>query len=103
MSEFSAHAAIRARLDPLRAQSHAELLSLPASNTQVQIDGIEATLCTFAESQRDHAIWVVGQLSTTKKPFLVVFSSCQQFALGFEVRPDGSVRDLLEKELYDFT
>jgi len=103
VSRGVARATIWARLSPLESRSFDDLRDLEDSKEDLQVDGVDATLCVWREGQEDGSVWVIGQLATPQRPFLLVFSSGQLFAEGFEIRPDGSRRALEERELDYFT
>lgn len=88
------------RLTSLQTRGAAELVSLPASSTEIlQMDGKDIKLTVYLDSLGDGRYRVVVQGVQERWAGI----TAKVIAKGFEVASDGTKRVLEPKELYDFT
>ena len=99
-SQVDRYALVEAELRPLRAKPWRSLVELPQVSTRdVPTLGREASISIWRELAPPDAVRIVGQLH---EPALMGMTA-RITVLGFQVLPGGETRELVEKELWDYT
>lgn len=86
------------RLNGLRSRSYAELSELPPFAVEEVSFGAEVwSLTTYRDTEAE-ALRIVVQIGPPQPKFMLL----RVQADGFRIAPDGAIRPVSERELYEF-